>query len=258
MKRQPLIFTPLDTFPLINPGQDLPEIIYQALQRKQLTLKDGDILVITQKIVSKAEGRLANLSTIAPSKKALEVAEITKKDARLVELILSESKEIIRMRENTLIVEHKLGFICANAGIDHSNVKGDWGKNDDWYLLLPEDPSRSARKIRDFIHQQCGRNIGVMIVDSHGRAWRKGTVGVSIGFSGIPGIVDMRGKEDLFGYHLKITQIAAADELAASASLVMGQADEMIPIVHVRGFPYPLCETSFHDILRKKDEDLFR
>lgn len=162
------------------------------------------------------------------------------------------------MRENTLIVEHKLGFICANAGIDHSNVKGDWGKNDDWYLLLPEDPSRSARKIRDFIHQQCGRNIGVMIVDSHGRAWRKGTVGVSIGFSGIPGIVDMRGKEDLFGYHLKITQIAAADELAASASLVMGQADEMIPIVHVRGFPYPLCETSFHDILRKKDEDLFR
>jgi coenzyme F420-0:L-glutamate ligase/coenzyme F420-1:gamma-L-glutamate ligase len=253
-----LIFTPLDTFPLINPGQDLPEIIYQALQRKQLTLKDGDILVITQKIVSKAEGRLANLSTIAPSKKALEVAEITKKDARLVELILSESKEIIRMRENTLIVEHKLGFICANAGIDHSNVKGDWGKNDDWYLLLPEDPSRSARKIRDFIHQQCGRNIGVMIVDSHGRAWRKGTVGVSIGFSGIPGIVDMRGKEDLFGYHLKITQIAAADELAASASLVMGQADEMIPIVHVRGFPYPLCETSFHDILRKKDEDLFR
>lgn len=258
MTRKPLTFTPIDTFPLIQPGQDLAEIIHHALQSANLTLEDGDILVITQKIVSKAEGRLVNLSTVNPSKRALEVAEITKKDARLVELILSESKAIIRSGENTLIVEHKLGFICANAGIDHSNVKGDWGNDDDWYLLLPKDPSASALKIRGYFKDQTGKNIGVMIIDSHGRAWRKGTVGISIGFSGVPGIVDMRGKEDIFKYHLKVTQIAAADELAASASLVMGQADEMIPIVHVRGFPYPLSDAPFHEILREVEEDLFR
>jgi len=258
MTRKSLTFTPIDTLPLIQPGQYLAKIIHLALQSANLTLEDGDILVITQKIVSKAEGRLVNLSTVNPSKRALEVAEITKKDARLVELILSESKEIIRSGENTLIVEHKLGFICANAGIDHSNVKGDWGNDDDWYLLLPKDPSTSALKIREYFKDQTGRNIGVMIIDSHGRAWRKGTVGISIGFSGVPGIVDMRGKEDIFKYHLKITQIAAADELAASASLVMGQADEMIPIVHVRGFPYPFSDNPFHEILREIEEDLFR
>lgn len=258
MTRKSLTFTPIDTLPLIQPGQDLAKIIHHALQSANLTLEDGDILVITQKVVSKAEDRLVNLSTVNPSKRALEVAEITKKDARLVELILSESKEIIRSGENTLIVEHKLGFICANAGIDHSNVRGDWGNDDDWYLLLPKDPSASALKIRGYFKDQTGRNIGVMIIDSHGRAWRKGTVGISIGFSGVPGIVDMRGKEDIFKYHLKITQIAAADELAASASLVMGQADEMIPIVHVRGFPYPFSDNPFHEILREKEEDLFR
>ncbi len=258
MTRKSLTFTPIDTLPLIQPGQDLAKIIHHALQSANLTLEDGDILVITQKVVSKAEGRLVNLSTVNPSKRALEVAEITQKDARLVELILSESKEIVRSGENTLIVEHKLGFICANAGIDHSNVKGDWGNDDDWYLLLPKDPSASALKIRGYFKDQTGRNIGVMIIDSHGRAWRKGTVGISIGFSGVPGIVDMRGKEDIFKYHLKITQIAAADELAASASLVMGQADEMIPIVHVRGFPYPFSDNPFHEILREKEEDLFR
>jgi len=258
MTQKPLTFTPIDTLPLIQPGENLAEIILYSLQKTDIRLEDGDILVITQKIVSKAEGRLVNLSTITPSQRALELSEITKKDARLVELILSESNEIIRMRENTIIVEHKLGFICASAGIDHSNVKGDWGNEDDWYLLLPKDPSTSALKIREYFKEKTGRNIGVMIIDSHGRAWRKGTVGIAIGFSGVPGIVDMRGKEDIFKYHLKITQIAAADELAASASLVMGQADEMIPMVHVRGFPYPLSDAPFHEILREKEEDLFR
>ncbi len=258
MTRKPLTFTPIDTLPLIQPGENLAECIWYALQKTDLRLEDGDILVITQKIVSKAEGRLVNLSTITPSQRALELSEITKKDARLVELILSESNEIIRMRENAIIVEHKLGFICASAGIDHSNVKGDWGNEDDWYLLLPKDPSASAVKIRKYFKEKIGRNIGVMIIDSHGRAWRKGTVGIAIGFSGVPGIVDMRGKEDIFKYHLKITLIAAADELAASASLVMGQADEMIPMVHVRGFPYPLSDAPFHEILREKEEDLFR
>ncbi|MGV8027349.1 MAG: coenzyme F420-0:L-glutamate ligase [Anaerolineaceae bacterium] len=258
MTRKPLIFTPIDTLPLIQSGENLGEIIQCAFHKTSFALEDGDILVITQKIVSKAEGRLVNLSTISPSQQALELSEITKKDARLVELILSESNEIIRSGDNTLIVEHKLGFICANAGIDHSNVKGDWGKDDDWYLLLPKDPSASALKIRQHFKEKANRNIGVMIIDSHGRAWRKGTVGISIGFSGVPGIIDMRGKEDIFKYHLKVTLIAAADELAASASLMMGQADEMIPIVHVRGFPYSLSDAPFHEILREHKEDLFR
>lgn len=258
MPHQPLIFTPIHTLPLIEPGQDLGEIIHQALLDCAITLENGDILVITQKIVSKAEGRLVNLSTVRPSQRALEVATITQKDPRLVELILSESNAIIRTRENTLIVEHKLGFICANAGIDHSNVQGKWGNEEDWYLLLPQDPSASALKIRQSIAETEHVNVGVMIIDSHGRAWRKGTVGISIGFSGVPGIVDMRGKEDLFHYHLKVTQIAAADELAASASLVMGQADELIPLVHVRGFPYPLSDAPFQEVLREKKDDLFR
>jgi len=258
MTRKLLIFTPIDTLPLIQPGQALPELIEQALQKKKIKLENGDILVITQKIVSKAEGRLVNLSTVIPSTKANKLAKKTKKDARLVELVLSESKAVIRAKENTLIVEHKLGFICANAGIDHSNVKGDWGEGEDWYLLLPADPDASCKEIRSFFKKETGIDIGIMIIDSHGRAWRKGTVGISIGVSGVPGIVDMRGKEDIFKYHLKITQIAAADELAASASLLMGQADEMIPIVHVHGFPYKFSDEPFQNILRNKEDDLFR
>jgi len=258
VKRNPLVITPVDTIPLIQPGQNLARIIDQGLQDCKLDLQENDILVITQKIISKAEGRFVNLSTIQPSQRAFALAEITKKDPRLVELILRESNEIIRTNKNTLIVEHKLGFICANAGIDHSNVKGSWGKVEDWYLLLPENPSASASRIRQYFAERVHKNIGVMVIDSHGRAWRKGVVGISIGFSGIPGIVDMRGKEDIFHYRLKITQIAAADELAASASLLMGQADERIPVVHVRGFPYPLANFPFEEILRKKEDDLFR
>lgn len=258
MKRSALCLLPLDGLPLIEPGQNLGDIIFQTLQGLQLKLEDGDILVITQKIVSKAEGRLTNLESVKPSAKAQEIARICKKDARLVELILSESNEIVRVKENTLIVEHKLGFICANAGIDHSNVRGNWGKDEDWYLLLPSNPDQSARMIQDYLYKKTGKRIGILIIDSHGRAWRKGTVGITIGLAGVPGIVDMRGKEDLFGFHLKITQIGAADELAAAASLLMGQADEMIPIVHVRGFPYPLVDSKLTDILREKDDDLFR
>jgi len=258
MKRSALCLLPLDGLPLIEPGQNLGDIIFQTLQALQLKLEDADILVITQKIVSKAEGRLVNLGEVEPSAKAREIAPICKKDPRLVELILSESNEIIRLKENTLIVEHRLGFICANAGIDHSNVHGSWGNDEDWYLLLPSNPDQSARLIQDHLFKRTGKRIGILIIDSHGRAWRKGTVGITIGLAGVPGIVDMRGKEDLFGFHLKITQVGAADELAAAASLVMGQADEMIPIVHVRGFPYPLTDSSLSDILREKDEDLFR
>jgi coenzyme F420-0:L-glutamate ligase / coenzyme F420-1:gamma-L-glutamate ligase len=254
----PLTFTPLPKIPLIQPGDDLVDILFASLQAARITLEDGDILVLAQKIVSKSEGRIVNLTTITPSKEALELATRSAKDPRVVELILRETKEILRVRPGTIIVEHRLGFVCANAGIDHSNVMGKEGKPEDWVLLLPENPDRSALEIRRKIKISTGIRIGVMIIDSHGRAWRLGAVGTAIGISGLPGIVDKRGWRDLFGYRLKITLVAAADELAAAASLVMGEAAEGTPAVHVRGFPYPLRESSLKEILRPIELDLFR
>ncbi len=253
-----LTFTPLPQMPLICPGDNLANMLLASLQTARLTLEDGDILVIAQKIVSKAEGRLINLATVTPSKEAIELSKRSEKDSRLVELILRESKEVLRVRPGTIIVEHRLGFICASAGIDHSNVRGEDGNGEDWVLLLPEDPDRSALEIRRKIKIATGNRIGVMIIDSHGRAWRLGTIGTAIGISGLPGVVDERGWQDLFGYRLKITIVAAADELAAAASLVMGEAAEGIPAVHVRGFPFPLRESSLKELIRLKEDDLFR
>jgi coenzyme F420-0:L-glutamate ligase/coenzyme F420-1:gamma-L-glutamate ligase len=195
---------------------------------------------------------------VEPGPEALHYAEVTGKDPRLLELILSESNEVVRTRENLIIVEHKLGFISANAGIDHSNVYGMWGDLEDWVLLLPENPDKSAERIREAIEAECGCKIGVQIIDSHGRAWRMGTVGVTIGLSGIPGVVDLRGEPDLYGYQLRVTTVGVADELAAAASLMMGQAAESTPAVHVRGFPYPLREGNLQELIRPKDLDMFR
>ncbi len=253
-----LTFTPLPKMPLICPGDNLAELLLAALQTAHITLEDGDILVVAQKIISKAEGRLVNLATVTPSKEALELAKRSEKDPRLAELILRESKEVLRVRPGTVIVEHRLGFVCASAGIDHSNVRGEDGNPEDWVLLLPEDPDRSALELRRKIKVATGNRIGAMIIDSHGRAWRLGTIGTAIGISGLPGVVDERGWRDLFGYQLKITIVAAADELAAAASLVMGEAAEGIPAVHVRGFPYPLREGSLKELIRPKENDLFR
>jgi len=253
-----LVVQPVLGITHVQPGDDLVQMIFDALQENKITLEKGDILVITQKIVSKSENRLVNLTQVSPSPQAMELGEQTQKDPRLVELILRESKEVLRTRPGLLIVEHKLGFVCANAGIDHSNVKGPWGKAHDWVLLLPENPSRSASVIRRRLLELSGVDLGILIIDSHGRAWRMGTVGVSIGLSGIPALVDMRGKEDLYGYKLRYTVIATADELAAAASLVMGQVTEKIPVVHVRGFPYPPQEGHFGELIRSKDQDLFR
>ena len=253
-----LVLTPLADIPLIFPGNDLASIIIQALDKNNIRLDGGDILVLAQKIVSKAENRLVNLNEITASSEAEELAQVTRKDARFVELVLRESNTVLRAQVGTLIVEHHLGFVCANAGIDHSNVEGAWGKPEDWVLLLPENPDRSAASIRQKLESYSGVKLGVSIIDSHGRAWRNGVVGTSIGISGLPGVVDMRGKPDLFGYQLRITTIAAADELAAAASLMMGQADEKTPVVHVRGFPYPFRESGLAELIRSKEQDLFR
>jgi coenzyme F420-0:L-glutamate ligase/coenzyme F420-1:gamma-L-glutamate ligase len=253
-----ITLTAVPHLPLVKPGDDIAEMILAATSNAGIDIHDGDIFVLAQKIVSKAEGRLANLSDITPSAQAIDLANKTGKDARLVELVLSESNEVLRYRTNVLIVEHKLGFVCANAGIDHSNVKGLHGNPDDWMLLLPKDPDASAATIRRKIEKFTHKRIGVMIIDSHGRAWRNGTLGTVIGLSGMPGLVDLRGKPDLFGFKLKITQVAAGDELAAGASLLMGQADEGTPVVHVRGFPYPLREGSLKELIRPENEDMFR
>jgi coenzyme F420-0:L-glutamate ligase/coenzyme F420-1:gamma-L-glutamate ligase len=236
----------------------LADIVLKSLQETGLELQDEDILVFAQKIVSKAEGRKVNLATVSPSPRAIELAQQTEKDPRIVELMLQESNEVLRTRVGTIIVEHKLGFVCANAGIDHSNVAGAGNSTEEWVLLLPEDPDQSCTLLRNQIESKTGKHIGVVIIDSHGRAWRNGTVGVAIGMSGVPGIIDKRGDKDLFGYTLRVTVIGAADELAAAASLVMGQASEGRPVVHVRGFPYPLQEGSLKELIRPKEQDMFR
>lgn len=258
MKSSPLVLTPLLDIPLIFPGDDLVKIIQDSLEPSGIQLKDGDILVLAQKIVSKEEGRLVNLMTVQPSAEAMKVAAAVEKDPRFVELVLQESRRVVRTRPGTLIVEHRLGFICANAGIDRSNVQAREGTPGEWVLLLPVDPDGSAERIRKGLETINGVSIGVMIIDSHGRVWRNGVVGTSIGLSGLPGLVDLRGKPDMFGYTLQITQVAAADELAAGASLVMGQADEMTPAVHVRGFPYSLREGRLRELIRPEEQDLFR
>ena len=253
-----LELTGLPDLPLIQPGDDLTAIILASLDRVGINLQNADVLVIAQKVVSKSENRLVNLSQVKPTSKAYELANIAGKDPRFVELILQESRKVLRVRQGVIIVEHKLGFICANAGIDHSNVSRVGGQTEDWVLLLPERPDYSAEIIRKRLESFSGKKLGVLIIDSHGRAWRMGTVGVTIGLSGLPGLVDLRGKEDLFGYKLQVTQVGAADELAAAASLIMGQADEGTPIVHARGFPYPLRESSLQELIRPANLDLFR
>lgn len=253
-----LALSPLIKFPLIDHKVDLVECVLRSLKDSDIVLQNNDILVFAQKIISKNEGRMINLASVKPSPEAYQIAMQCGKDARLVELVLKESKSILRIRPGTIIVEHRLGFISANAGIDHSNVTPANLITEDHVLLLPENPDLSAQIIRKKIGARSGVQIGVMIIDSHGRAWRLGVVGVAIGFSGIPGLVDMRGKPDLFGGKLRITEIAAADELAAAASLVMGQASEGYPVVHVRGFPYPLREGNLNELIRPIKNDLFR
>jgi coenzyme F420-0:L-glutamate ligase/coenzyme F420-1:gamma-L-glutamate ligase len=205
-----------------------------------------------------AEGRTVNLATVTPSPRALELAKQTEKDGRVIELILQESNEVLRTRVGAIIVEHKLGFVCANAGIDHSNVAGLGNAAEEWVLLLPAEPDRSAEKMRNEVQSKTGKQVGILIIDSHGRAWRNGTVGTALGAAGLPALLDLRGIPDLFGRELRATQVGIADEIAAAASLLMGQANEGTPVVLVRGLKFSNANGSANDLIRARELDLFR
>ena len=251
-----LVLTALPGIPRIAEGDDLLSLIVAGLERARLTLQDGDILVLAQKIVSKSEGRSVLLADVTPSARAQELARQTDKDPRVVELILSEAKEVLRARPGLIVVEHRLGFVLANAGIDHSNVEGS--PNDERALLLPVDPDATCARLRTALERSFGRRLAVVINDSLGRAWRMGTVGTALGSSGLVAMLDLRGRLDMNGRILRASEIGAADEVAAAASLLMGQAAEGRPIVHMRGFPYELGEGSARDLQRPAAMDMFR
>lgn len=246
----------LDGVPLVEAGDDLVAITLEALARTELSLTDRDVLVFAQKIVSKSEDRMVRLDSVTPSPRARELAHIAEKDPRLVELILGESREVLRVRAGVIVVEDTRGLVLANAGVDGSNVNADGG--DDHVLLLPADPNASAAHLREELRAHTGRDVGVVINDSIGRAWRNGTIGTAIGVSGVPGLLDLRGTPDLFGRVLRTTDLALADEIASAASLVMGQAGEGRPIVLARGVPYARREGNALELLRDQTLDFFR
>jgi coenzyme F420-0:L-glutamate ligase/coenzyme F420-1:gamma-L-glutamate ligase len=241
---------------LIGAGDDLADMIVERLQSSGRELLDEDVLVIAQKIVSKSEGRLVDLATVTPSQRATDIAREVLKDPRLVEVILGESRRIVRSGKNVLIVEQRLGFVMANAGVDQSNVAGEGGG--EFALLLPVDPDASAERLRAVIKRRTRRDVAVVISDSFGRPWRTGTVGVAIGCAGLPALLDLRGDPDLYGRPLRVTVVGHADEIAAAASLVMGQADEGRPVVVVRGLVHSRKPAPAAALIRPADEDLFR
>jgi coenzyme F420-0:L-glutamate ligase/coenzyme F420-1:gamma-L-glutamate ligase len=247
---------PLAGIPLIEPGDDLAAVLAQALRASGIAPRDGDVLVVAQKIVSKAEGRYVALAAVAPSPRALELAGPLKKDPRLVEVILRESREVVRYREGLLIVEHRLGFVMANAGVDQSNIVHD--AEGERVLLLPADPDRSCAALKERLDAEFGADLAVVMNDSFGRPWRNGVVGVAIGAAGLPCVMDMVGEPDLFGRALRVTEVALADEIAAAASMVMGQADEGTPAVHIRGLAWRGVPGRASDLVRAKERDMFR
>ena len=240
--------------PLVGPGDDLAAMIADALERNGLRPSAGEIVVIAHKIVSKAEDRFVDLDKVQPSDRALAIAAETEKDPRLVEIILSESARIVRRRAGLLITEHRLGYVMANAGIDQSNVAPGGGR----VLLLPRDPDRSAETLRQRLSAHYGCELAVIINDSFGRAWRRGTVGVALGVAGVPALRDLRGQADLFARKLQVSVVGFADEIAAAASLIMGQAAEKLPVVLVRGLAWTEAATPALSLVRPAAEDLFR
>lgn len=255
----------LPGFPRVQRGDDLGALTAAALRRAGLSLQDHDVLVFAQKVISKAEGRRVDLTQVVPGTEALELSRTVRKDPRLVELILRESRRVVRAAPDVLIVEHRLGLIMANAGIDQSNVAGP--SSGEFALLLPVDPDASAAHLRAQLGELCGCEPGVVISDSFGRPWRIGTVGVAIGCAGLPATLDLRGQTDLFGRALRVTVVGHADEIAAAASLIMGQADEARPVILVRGLAAlrgagTLSATAVPQpasaLIRPAQQDLFR
>ncbi|MGA8398756.1 MAG: coenzyme F420-0:L-glutamate ligase [Stellaceae bacterium] len=242
--------------PMVQPGDDLAALAVSALVDAAIAPEPGDVLVVAQKIVSKAENRFVDVTTVTPSAAAKKLAEETGKDARFCEVVLSESKRIVRHRTNLIIAEHRRGWVMANAGIDHSNVAP--GDGHERVLLLPVDPDASARALREELVASYGVPIAVVISDSFGRPFRRGTVGIALGSAGLPAIIDWRGYPDLFGRALEVTETGFADEIAAAASLVMGQANEAMPMVLVRGLSWTAPEADGTALVRPPEHDLFR
>jgi len=242
--------------PMVQPGDNLDALAISALVDAGIALEPGDVLVVAQKIVSKAENRFVDVATVTPSPEAEKLAAQTKKDPRFCEVVLSESRRIVRHRENLIIAEHRLGWVMANAGIDHSNVAP--GDGHERVLLLPIDPDASARALREALVASYRVPIAVIISDSFGRPWRRGTVGIALGAAGLPSIIDWRGHPDLFGRALEVTETGFADEIAAAASLVMGQADEALPMVLVRGLQWTAPDADGAALVRPPEHDLFR
>ncbi|CAA0087935.1 Coenzyme F420:L-glutamate ligase [Halioglobus japonicus] len=247
---------PLLHFPLVEPGDDLVQLIFDSLGENELSLQAGDVLVVAQKIVSKAENRYVRLADVSVGDEAKSLAEKADKDPRQVQLILQESREVLRVRPGVIIVEHRNGYVHANAGIDKSNIERD--DSDPRVLLLPENPDASARKLRSGLEQRTGVAPQIIINDSMGRAWRNGTVGLAIGTAGLQPLYNQIGDMDMFGNVLEVTEPAVADELAAGASLVMGQAAEACPVVLARGACLKPAEVGSASLLRDKSFDMFR
>ena len=252
----------IQNFPMVEPGDNLADLIEQSLGQNGLSLKDGDILCLAQKIVSKAENCYVDLNTIIPSEEAIALGKEVDKDARKVQLILDESVDVVRSRPGVLIVEHKLGFVHANAGIDQSNIALDGVSQEELCLLLPKDPDASAHALKTALEDRCRCRLGVIINDSVGRAWRMGTVGLAIGVAGLTALEDYIGESDIYGAELKVTQVAAADELAAGASIVMGQTTERVPLVLIRGYEgrqnTEAEAMGVKPLIRPKQMDMFR
>ena len=245
---------PITGLPEIKAGDDLAPLILKALETGGAKIRDKDILVLAQKIVSKAEGRILDLKSVEPSPEALDIATRDGRDPRLVEAVLREAKEIVVASERALIVEHRSGAVCAHAGIDRSNLRG----GEDEVLLLPRDADASARKFHDEIKRATGMFVPVLIADTQGRAFRRGVVGVAIGCAGLEPLVDLRGEKDRSGRVLEITILAHADEIAAAASMVMGQDKQGVPAVLIRGLEYHAGDRPASALYRTKEEDLFR
>ncbi|MGL4560543.1 MAG: coenzyme F420-0:L-glutamate ligase [Afipia sp.] len=251
-----ITYTALPGLPLVEPGDSLVSIIVDGVGRAGIDVATGDIFVLAQKIVSKAENRYVNLGDVFPSPRALELAKIVGKDPRHIEVVLSESSEVVRTRQNVMIVAHRLGFVMANAGIDESNIAQKDGEKR--VLLLPENPDASCEALRSGLRQAFGVDVGIVMNDSFGRPWRNGVAGVAVGSAGVPSLQNMIGAPDLFERPMQVTEVAVADELAAAASLVMGQGNEGQPIVHVRGFSSKAAVNPASALVRPKERDMFR